>query len=109
MPDLPKIDETTFDAEVLKAPIPVMVDFTAIWCGPCKMLDPIVKQLSQDWDGKVKVVKLDVDDSSNLAVQYGVMGVPTLILFVNGSPVTRLSGYQPKERIVAKFGSYLKG
>ena len=84
MADIPKLNEAAFDAEVLKSTLPVMVDFTAVWCGPCKMLDPVVTQLSQDWDGKVKFVKLDVDDNSNLAVQYGVMGVPTLILFVNG-------------------------
>ncbi len=103
----PQSNEAVFDTEVLKSTVPVLVDFTAIWCGPCKMLEPVVMQLSQDWDGKVKVVKLDVDDNSNLAVQYGVMGVPTLILFVNGNPVQRLSGYQPKERIISKFGSFI--
>jgi len=107
MPDIPKLTEAEFDIEVLKSTLPVIVDFTAIWCGPCKLLDPVVTQLSQDWGGKVKIVKLDVDDNSNLAMKYGVMGVPTLILFVNGNPVQRLSGYQPKERIVSKFGSYI--
>ncbi len=108
MTDIPKLTETIFTTEVLQSPLPVMVDFTAVWCGPCKMLDPVMSQLSKDWGGKVKFVKLDVDDNSNLAVQYGVMGVPTLILFIDGNPVQRLSGYQPKERIIAKFGSYLK-
>ena len=107
MVDIPKLNEAVFDTEVLKSTMPVMVEFTAIWCGPCKMLDPVITQLSQDWVGKVKVVKLDVDDNGALAVKYGVMGVPTLILFVNGSPVQRLSGYQPKDRIVSKFGSYI--
>jgi thioredoxin 1 len=107
MADIPKLNEAAFKSEVLNATIPVIVDFTAVWCNPCKMLDPVVTQLSQDWDGKVKVFKLDVDDNSNLAMQYGVMGVPTLILFVNGNPVQRLSGYQPKDRIVSKFGSYI--
>ena len=107
MSDIPKLTEAVFETEVLKSTIPVMVDFTAVWCGPCKMLDPVVTQLSQDWNGKVKIVKLDVDENSNIAIQYGVMGVPTLILFVNGSPVQRLSGYQPKDRIVSKFGSYI--
>lgn len=107
MADIPKLNEAVFDTEVLKSIVPVLVDFTAIWCGPCKMLEPVVIQLSQDWEGKVKVVKLDVDDNSNLAMQYGVMGVPTLILFVNGNPVQRLSGYQPKERIISKFGSFI--
>jgi thioredoxin 1 len=107
MANIPKLDEAAFEAEVLKSTLPVMVDFTAVWCGPCKMLEPVVLQLSQDWDGKVKFVKMDVDDNSNLAVQYGVMGVPTLILFVNGHPVQRLSGYQPKDRIISKFSSYI--
>jgi thioredoxin 1 len=107
MSDIPKLTEAVFETEVLKSTIPVMVDFTAVWCGPCKMLDPVVTQLSQDWNGRVKIVKLDVDENSNIAMQYGVMGVPTLILFVNGSAVQRLSGYQPKDRIVSKFGSYI--
>jgi len=107
MTDIPKVTESAFETEVLKSTLPVIVDFTAIWCGPCKMLEPVITQLSQEWDGKVKVVKLDVDDNSNLAVQYGVMGVPTLILFVNGNPVQRLSGYQPKDRILSKFSSYI--
>jgi len=107
MSDIPKLTEAIFESEVLKSTIPVMVDFTAVWCGPCKLLDPVVTQLSQDWNGKVKIFKLDVDENSNIAMQYGVMGVPTLILFVNGSPVQRLSGYQPKDRIVSKFGSYI--
>ena len=107
MSDIPKLTEADFETEVLKSSVPVMVDFTAVWCGPCKMLEPVVTQLSQEWGGKVKVVKLDVDDNSILAVQYGVMGVPTLILFVDGKPVQRLSGYQPKDRILSKFSSFI--
>jgi thioredoxin 1 len=107
MSDITQLKESAFDAEVLKSTLPVLVDFTAVWCGPCKMLELVVSQLSQDWDGKVKFVKLDVDDNSSLAVKYGVMGVPTLILFVKGNPVQRLSGYQPKDRIISKFGSYI--
>ena len=107
MSDIPKLTEAAFESEVLKSTLPVMVDFTAIWCGPCKMLEPVVTQLSQEWVGKVKVVKLDVDDNSSLAVQYGVMGVPTLILFIDGKPVQRLTGYQPKDRILAKFSSFI--
>ena len=107
MAEMLYVSEDTFRSEVLDATQPVLVDFTAVWCGPCKMLDPIVKQLAEQWDGKVKVVKLDVDHNPNLAMQYQVMGVPTLMLFVNGRPSERLSGYQPKERIVAKFGAYV--
>lgn len=107
MAEVEKVSESTFENEVLKASLPVMVDFTAAWCGPCKMLEPIVAQLAQEWQGRVKVARLDVDENSNLAMQYGVMGVPTLMLFVNGEPVQRLSGYQPKDKIVAKFGAYI--
>ena len=107
MADMLYVSEDTFQSEVLNAAQPVLVDFTAVWCGPCKMLDPIVKQLAEQWAGKVKVVKLDVDHNPNLAMQYQVMSVPTLMLFVNGRPSERLSGYQPKERIVAKCGAYV--
>ena len=77
MAEMLYVSEDTFRSEVLDATQPVLVDFTAVWCGPCKMLDPIVKQLAEQWDGKVKVVKLDVDHNPNLAIQYQVMGVPT--------------------------------
>lgn len=103
MAETPHISQDTFQNEVLESGLPVLVDFTAVWCGPCKMLDPIVKQIASDWTGKVKVVKLDVDDNPELAMQYQVMGVPTLMLFVNGKPAQRVTGYQPKDRILAKF------
>jgi thioredoxin 1 len=103
MGDLAHVSEANFQQEVLEAGLPVLVDFTAVWCGPCKMIDPIVSQLAVEWAGKVKVVALDVDDNPDLAMQYQVMGVPTLMLFINGQPSQRVSGYQPKDRIVAKF------
>jgi len=103
MGDLAHVNESNFQEEVLEAGLPVLVDFTAVWCGPCKMIDPIVSQLAKEWAGKVKVVALDVDDNPNLAMQYQVMGVPTLMLFIDGQPSQRVSGYQPKDRIVAKF------
>jgi len=105
--EITKVDEANFKAEVLEASLPVLVDFTAVWCGPCKMLDPVVRQLAQDWDGRVKVVKLDIDENQNLTMQYQVMGVPTLMLFVKGQPVQRVSGYQPKERLAAKFRDHI--
>jgi len=107
MSELSHVGEDNFQTEVVDSSIPVLVDFTAVWCGPCKMLEPIVEQLAQEWDGKIKVVKLDVDESASLAIQYQVMGVPTLILFAKGKPVERLTGYQPKNRIVSKFQSHL--
>jgi thioredoxin 1 len=103
MTDLLEVGEGNFQREVLDSAQPVLVEFTAVWCGPCRMLDPLLKQLAQEWSGKVKVVKLDVDDNPDLAMEFQVMGVPTLILFVAGQPQQRLSGYQPKDRLVAKF------
>ena len=103
MGDIPKLSEGSFQREVLESVLPVLVDFTAVWCGPCKMLEPVVKQLAQSWEGKVKVVKLDVDDNPNLAMDYQVMGVPTLMLFKDGQPVERVTGYQPKDRLEKKF------
>jgi thioredoxin len=107
MAETPHVSQDTFQNEVLESGIPVLVDFTAVWCGPCKMLDPIVKQIASDWTGKIKVVKLDVDDNPELAMQYQVMGVPTLMLFVNGKPAQRVTGYQPKDRILAKFNPHI--
>jgi thioredoxin 1 len=107
MANIPEIDETTFQNEVLEAPEPVLVDFSAVWCGPCKMLDPIVEQLAAEWNGKVKVVKLDVDHSPAIAMQYQVLGVPTLMLFVEGETRERITGFQPKDRIVSKFGPHI--
>jgi thioredoxin 1 len=105
--EIKHVGESDFENEVISSSLPVLVDFTAVWCGPCKMLEPIVKQLAQEWEGKVKVVKLDVDDNAGLAIQYQVMGVPTLMLFSNGEPLERMTGYQPKQRILAKLSPHL--
>jgi thioredoxin 1 len=107
MVDMLQVSEANFQSEVLDSTLPVLVDFSAVWCGPCKMLDPIVKQLAEEWDGKVKIVKLDVDNNPELAMRYQVMGVPTLMLFVKGEPLERVTGYQPKDRVIQKFGSHI--
>lgn len=107
MANIPEIDEGTFQNEVLESPEPVLVDFSAVWCGPCKMLDLIVEELASDWTGKVKVVKLDVDHSPSIAMQYQVLGVPTLMLFVDGESRERITGFQPKDRIVSKLGPHI--
>jgi thioredoxin 1 len=107
MSEMQYVTEADFQEEVMNSSLPVLVDFTAVWCQPCKMIDPIVKQLAVDWDGKVKVVKLDADQNPNILIQYGVMGIPTLILFKGGEVKERVSGYQPKEKLVAKMAPHM--
>ena len=107
MSEIQHVSEETFQSEVLESLQPVLVDFTAVWCGPCKMLDPVVKALAEEWNGKVKVVKLDVDYNQNLAIQYQVMGVPTLMLFNNGEVKERLTGYKPKKHIISKLTHHI--
>jgi thioredoxin 1 len=107
MIELKKLSTDNFQKEVIDEEIPVLVDFTAVWCGPCKMLDPIVKELAQDWNEKVKFVKLDVDHDPEVALKYNVMGVPTLMLFKDGKPIERVTGYQPKDRLVKKFTPHI--
>ena len=102
MTEVKYVTEQDFQQEVIGAELPVLVDFTAEWCPPCKMIAPIVHQLAEEWTGKVKVVKLDTDQNPNLMMQYGVMGIPTLILFKSGQPAERMTGYQPKEKLMAK-------
>jgi thioredoxin 1 len=108
MANIPDVNEENFQDEVLSTVQPVLVDFSAVWCAPCKMLDPIVEQLAQEWNGKVKVVKIDVDHNPNIAMEYQVMGVPTLMLFVNGEAVERMTGYQPKDRIADRINPHLQ-
>ena len=100
------LTDETFEAEVREAEQPVLVDFGAEWCHPCKQLDPIVDELAEEWEGRVKVVKLDIDDNVDTTRRFGVMGVPTLMLFLNGEPVERLSGFQPKRRILDKLSPH---
>ena len=107
MADVPYVTEQDFKVEVVDASLPVLVDFTAAWCGPCKMIDPIVTQLSSEWQGKVKVVKCDADQNPNIVMQYGVMGLPTVMLLKAGKVVERVSGYQPKDKLVAKMVAHI--
>jgi thioredoxin 1 len=107
MTEIQHVSEETFQKQVLDSALPVLVDFTATWCGPCKMLEPVVKQLAIDLSGKMEVVKLDIDRNQNMTMQFQVMGVPTLILFKGGKPVERMTGYQPKDRILKKLAPHL--
>jgi len=96
-----EINEKNFDQEVLKSDIPVLVDFWASWCGPCKMIAATVAEISEEYSGKVKVGKLNVDDNTLLASQYGVMSIPTLMLFKGGQVIDQIIGAQGKAQIKA--------
>ena len=89
------VTQRTFEEEVLKAEVPVLADFWAEWCGPCRMIAPIVEDLAREYDGRVKVAKVDVDENPQLAMDYGIMSIPTLGLFWNGKLVDRFIGYMP--------------
>ena len=92
-----------FTDEVEKSELPVLVDFWASWCGPCKMLSPIVDEIAKEFDGKIKVGKVNIDDELGLAIKFGVEVIPTLILFKDGKEVKRTVGYFKKEEVIANF------
>ncbi|MBI2430476.1 MAG: thioredoxin [Candidatus Levybacteria bacterium] len=93
------ITDRTFEQEVLKSQLPTLVDFWAPWCAPCRIVSPVVEELGEEYEGKAKVVKLNVDDNPDTASRYNVMSIPTLIIFKNGQPVKTIIGAQPKENI----------
>lgn len=93
------LSDSTFQSEVLETEGLVFVDFWAPWCGPCKMIGPIIEELSVEYRGKVKICKLDVDENSETASNYGIMSIPTMILFKNGQEINRLVGFIPKANI----------
>jgi thioredoxin 1 len=97
------VTDATFDEEVLRSPTPVLVDFWAPWCGPCKMIAPVLEEIAKEKDGALKVAKLDVDDNPETAQKFGVMSIPTLLLFKDGREVNRLVGYMPKNQLLQKI------
>ena len=98
-----ELTEKNFDTEVTNSASPVLVDFWAEWCGPCKMLSPIVDELAKDLQGKLKVAKVNVDNEGNLAAKFNIMSIPTLLVFKNGQVVNQIVGAMPKAQLLAKI------
>ncbi|MDR3642977.1 MAG: thioredoxin [Candidatus Doudnabacteria bacterium] len=101
------LNEQNFEQEVLKSEMPVMVDFWAVWCGPCKVLSPIVEELAKDYAGKLKVGKVNVDENNALAMKYGVMSIPTLKFFKGGKVIGEMIGAAPKTAVESELKKYL--
>lgn len=101
------VSEATWDTDVMKTPELVMVDFWAVWCGPCQMVAPIVDELAREYDGKLKVRKLNTDENPEIAGRYQVMSIPTILFFKNGQAVERLVGARPKRQFKEIIDSLL--
>ncbi len=102
-----EVNEGNFQQDVLNSDTPVLIDIWAEWCGPCRMIAPMVDQIAVEYEGKLKVAKLDADTNQDLIMRYNVMSIPTLILFKAGQPVEVMVGYQPKEKITNKLVPHL--
>lgn len=98
-----KFEENNFEEEVIKADKKVLVDFYADWCGPCKMMSPIIDEIAEELNGKVKVGKINVDENQDLAVKYDVMSIPTIMIFENGTPIKTYIGVTDKQEILGQF------
>jgi thioredoxin 1 len=102
-----ELTDSSFETEVLKSTIPVLIDFWAIWCGPCRMVSPIVEEIAGEYAGKLKVGKVDVDSNPSTAMQYGIRSIPTLLLFKDGQVIEQIVGAVPKRVIVDKLSRHL--
>ena len=101
------VTDDTFDEVVLKADLPTVVDFWAVWCGPCKMIAPVLEEIAKEYDGQLQIAKLDVDHNNGSAMRYGVMSIPTLIVFKDGQSVERIVGFMPKAKLLSKITPHL--
>ncbi len=103
------VNDSNFDQVVLKADLPVLVDFWATWCAPCRMVAPVVEGLAKEYEGKVSFAKVDVDQNPKTASRYGIMSIPTLLLFKKGEPVSHIVGFRPKAELKKSLDSALSG
>ena len=103
-----EINDGNFEGEVLKSDLPVLVDFWAPWCGPCKMVGPIVEEIAKDYEGKLKVGKLNVDENSQTASHYGIMSIPSVLFFKGGEVVDQIVGAVPKQHFIEKIDKIIK-
>lgn len=107
MADFLEVTDSTFESEILQADKPTLVDFWAEWCGPCKMVAPVVEEIAAEYDGKLQVAKMDVDGNRQTPANYGIQGIPTLILFKDGEEATRIIGFRPKQAVVEELDPHL--
>ncbi len=107
MSKLTIVNDADFENQVIRSPLPALVDLWAEWCGPCKMLTPIIEEIASEYTGRLRVFKLNVDDNPNTPSQFGILGIPTLLLFKEGQLVESITGYMHKDRLLAKIGPHL--
>jgi len=101
------VTDDSFDQEVLQSELPTVVDFWAEWCAPCKRIAPILEDIAAEYDGQLKVTKLDVDENPDTTGALGILSIPTLLVFIDGQPVERIVGYMPKERLMDKIKPHM--
>jgi len=104
-----EITDANFEDEVMKSDKPVLIDFWAIWCGPCKMVAPIVEEIAKEYNGKLKVGKMDVDSNPDIALRFGIRSIPTLMVFKGGKPVDQIIGAVPKKNLLDKILPHVSG